>query len=31
MLGSIGDAVGKIETAIPGYIDQDKLYELTGI
>lgn len=31
MLGSIGDAIGKIETAIPGYIDQDKLYELTGI
>ena len=31
MLGSIGDAIGKIEVAIPGYIDQDKLYELTGI
>jgi hypothetical protein len=31
MLGGIGDAIGKIETAIPGYIDQDKLFELTGI
>ena len=30
MLGSIGDALGKIETAIPGYMTEEKLYELTG-
>lgn len=31
MLGSIGDALGKLETAIPGYITEEKLYQLTGI
>ena len=27
----IGDAIAKINTAVPGYIDRDTLYELTGI
>lgn len=31
MLGSIGDAVGKINTAYPEYLTEDKLYEITGI
>jgi hypothetical protein len=30
-LGAIGDALGKIETALPGYMDEDKIYQLTGI
>lgn len=31
MLGGIGDALGKIETAMPGYMTEEKIYELTGI
>ncbi len=31
MLGAIGDALGKIETAMPGYFTEDKIFELTGI
>ena len=31
MLGAIGDALGKIATSYPGYLDEDKLFELTGI
>lgn len=31
MLGGIGDALGKIETAMPGYMTEDKIFELTGI
>ena len=31
MLGSIGDAIGKIGTIMPDYLTEDKLYELTGI
>lgn len=31
MLGSIGDAVGKINTAYPEYLTEDKLYEITGL
>ena len=31
MLGGIGDALGKIETAIPGYMTEEKIFELTGI
>ena len=31
MLGAIGDAVGKMQTAYPDFITQDKLFELTGI
>lgn len=31
MLGGIGDALGKIETSIPGYMTEDKIFELTGI
>lgn len=27
----IGDAIAKINSAVPGYIDRDTLYELTGI
>ena len=30
-LGMIGDAVGKINMSIPGYIDEDNVYQLTGI
>lgn len=30
-LGLVGDAVGKIDTAFPGYMTEDKLFELTGI
>lgn len=30
-LGMIGDAIGKINMAIPGYIDEDNAYQLTGI
>lgn len=31
MLGSVGDALGKLSTSFPGYIDEDKIYEMTGI
>lgn len=31
MLGGIGDALGKIETAMPGYMTEEKIFELTGI
>lgn len=31
MLGSIGDAIGKIGAIMPDYLTEDKLYELTGI
>lgn len=31
MLGAIGDAVGKMNTALPGYITADTLEEMTGI
>lgn len=31
MLGSIGDAIGKINTAYPDYLTEDKLYEITGL
>ena len=31
MLGAIGDAIGKMQTAYPDYITQEKLYALTGI
>ena len=31
MLGAIGDAIGKINTAYPDYLTEDKLYEMTGI
>lgn len=31
MIGSIGDALGKLETAMPGYMTEQKIYELTGI
>lgn len=31
MIGSIGDALGKIETSIPGYMTEEKIFELTGI
>lgn len=31
MLGGIGDALGKIETSIPGYMTEEKIFELTGI
>ncbi len=31
MLGGIGDALGKIGTAMPGYMTEDKIFELTGI
>lgn len=31
MLGAIGDALGKIATNYPNYMDEDKIYELTGI
>ena len=31
MLGGIGDALGKIETAMPGYMTEQKIFELTGI
>ena len=31
MLAGIGDAVGKINTAVPGYFGQDNLRDLTGI
>ena len=31
MLGSIGDAVGKINTAYPDYLTEEKLYEITGL
>lgn len=31
MLGAIGDAIGKINTAYPDYLTNDKLYEITGL
>lgn len=31
MLGAIGDAIGKIGETMPGYLTEEKLYELTGI
>ena len=31
MLGSIGDAIGKINMAYPDYLTEDKLYEITGL
>lgn len=31
MLGAVGDAAMKLEQSYPGYITQEKLYELTGI
>lgn len=31
MLGGIGDAIGKIETSLPGYMTEEKIYQLTGI
>lgn len=31
MLGAIGDAIGKIATNYPNYMDEDKIFELTGI
>ena len=31
MLGAIGDAIGKINTAYPEYLTADKLYEITGL
>jgi len=31
MLGAIGDAIGKIGERFPDYLDEDKIFELTGI
>lgn len=31
MLGAIGDAIGKINTAYPDYLTVEKLYEITGL
>lgn len=31
MLGSIGDAIGKINTAFPDYLTEEKIYEITGL
>lgn len=31
MIGAIGDALGKIAANYPNYMDEDKIYELTGI
>ena len=31
MLAGIGDAVGKINAAVPGYFGKDNLQDLTGI
>ena len=31
MLGAIGDAIGKINTAYPDYLTEDKLFEITGL
>lgn len=30
-LGLVGDAVSKLEASFPGYMDEDKLFEITGI
>ncbi len=30
-MGTVGDAVGKIETAYPGYITEEKLHDLFGV
>lgn len=31
MLGAIGDAIGKFAQSMPDYIDENKIFELTGI
>lgn len=31
MLGSIGDAIGKINMVYPEYLNEDKIYEITGL
>ena len=31
MLGAIGDAIGKINTAYPDYLTEDKIFEITGL
>lgn len=31
MLGAIGDALGKINTAYPDYLTEEKLFEITGL
>lgn len=31
MLGAIGDALGKMATSFPNYLDEDKIFDLTGI
>ena len=31
MLGSIGDAINKINTSYPDYLSEEKLYEITGL
>lgn len=31
MLGSIGDAIGKINMAYPDYLTEEKIYEITGL
>lgn len=31
MLGAIGDAIGKINTSLPDYLTEDKIFEITGI
>ena len=31
MLGAIGDAIGKINTAYPDYLTEEKLFEITGM
>lgn len=31
MLGSIGDAIGKINMAYPDYLTEDKIFEITGL
>lgn len=30
-MGTVGDAIGKIETAFPGYITEEKLHDLFGV
>lgn len=30
-MGTVGDAVGKIETAYPGYVTEEKLHDLFGV
>ncbi len=31
MLGAIGDALGKMAASFPAYLDEDKIFDLTGI